>query len=178
MSPPMHEGKIETPSRAPGPRRGFPLLGFRRWLPFPLVRKEVPRGTFCRLAALPRLTLPMGNDPMSKNDKSEKIALTALFFRAGVITARMLGVAERWIRPVDQFDYVVRRRLIPVPSREQPAPLKKNLVQRNGLSNDVQHAIGQRLRAEYALDRSLPSRIARLLSEFEQRNGTEAIAST
>jgi hypothetical protein len=105
--PPMHEGKIETPSRAPGPRRGFPLLGFR-----------------------------------------------------------------------PQFDYVVRRRLIPVPSREQPAPLKKNLVQRNGLSNDVQHAIGQRLRAEYALDRSLPSRIARLLSEFEQRNGTEAIAST
>jgi hypothetical protein len=115
---------------------------------------------------------------MSKNDKSEKIALTALFFRAGVITARMLGVAERWIRPVDQFDYVVRRRLIPVPSREQRAPLKKNLLQRNGLSNDVQHAIGQRLRAEYALDRSLPSRIARLLSEFEQRNGTEAIAST
>jgi hypothetical protein len=121
------------------PRHGLPAPGgvflysdSAAGCPFhlPLVRKEVPRGTFCHLAALPRLTLPMGNDPMSKNDKSEKIAPTALFFRAGVITGRMLGVAERWIRPVDQFDCVVRRRLIRVPSGNNGPPKKIGAAQR------------------------------------------------
>ena len=43
-------------------------------------------------------------------------------------------------------------------------------VRRAGLSSDIQDAIGQRLRAEYALERSMPARLANLLKEFEQRN--------
>jgi len=43
-------------------------------------------------------------------------------------------------------------------------------VRRAGLSSDIQDAIGQRLRAEYALERSMPARLANLLREVEQQN--------
>ena len=91
-------------------------------------------------------------------------------------TARVLTLAERWLRPIDQLDYVIRRWLIPVPSEEgtRSMPHKEAWVARSGLSTDI---IGRRLRAEYALERSLPVRLATLLREFEQRNNeAEAIA--
>jgi hypothetical protein len=56
-------------------------------------------------------------------------------------------------------------------------PHKEASILRRGLSSDIQAAIGQRLRAEYALERSMPARLANLLKEFEQRNNTpEAFA--
>src|SRR6266478_8636000 len=48
-------------------------------------------------------------------------------------------------------------------------------VRRAGLSSDIQDAIGQRLRAEYALERSMPARLANLLKEFEQRNDKQTV---
>ena len=57
------------------------------------------------------------------------------------------------------------------------AGLAHTEARRSGLSSDIQDAIGQRLRAQYALERSMPARLANLLREFEQRNNTpEAIA--
>src|SRR2546430_16892379 len=96
----------------------------------------------------------MGNGPMPKHNEYKEIARTVLAHTAGV-----LALAERWLRRADQLDYVVRRRLIPMPH-----------IRHSGLSSDIQHAIGQRLRAEYTIERSVPARLANLLREFEQRN--------
>ena len=87
-------------------------------------------------------------------------------------TACLLALAERWLRRADQLDYVVRRRLIPTPFEKETRsmPHKEASIRRSGLSSDIQDAIGQRLRAEYALERSMPARFANLLKEFEQRN--------
>jgi len=43
-------------------------------------------------------------------------------------------------------------------------------IRRPGLSSDTQRVIGQRLRQHYAIEPSLPARLADLLKEFEQRN--------
>jgi hypothetical protein len=50
-------------------------------------------------------------------------------------------------------------------------------IRRAELSSDIQRAIGQRLRQHYAIERSLPARLADLVKEFEQRsNEPETIA--
>jgi hypothetical protein len=97
-----------------------------------------------------------------------------LFAQGGVLAhlGRIVAEAELWLRSVDHFDHLVRRWLIPVRFEEttKSAPLKRLSVQRSGLSSDIQRTIGRCLGAEYAVERSLPSRLARLLREFEQRN--------
>ena len=50
-------------------------------------------------------------------------------------------------------------------------------IRRPGLSSDIQRAIGQRLRQHYAIEGSLPARMADRVKEFEQRsNEPETIA--
>jgi hypothetical protein len=107
--------------------------------------------------------------------QNAEISQSKLLPKARVLAhiVRAIDAAERWLRPADQVDYLVRQWLVPV-RFEEPVTLtrpKKLSVQHTGLSSDVQHAIGQRLRAEYAVERSIPSRLAKLLREFEQRNG-------
>jgi hypothetical protein len=104
---------------------------------------------------------------MPKQDEYKEIARAVLAHTAG-----LLALAERWLRRADQLDYVVRRRLIPIPFGEgaRSMPHKEASIRRIGLSSDIQDAIGQRLRAEYALERSMPGQLANLLREFEQRN--------
>jgi hypothetical protein len=116
----------------------------------------------------------MGSGPMPKQDEYKEIARAVLAHTAG-----LLALAERWLRRADQLGYVVRRRLIPIPFEKatRSMPHKEASILRSGLSSDIQAAIGQRLRAEYALERSMPARLANLLKEFEQRNNTpEAFA--
>jgi hypothetical protein len=111
---------------------------------------------------------------MPKHDEYKEIARAVLAHTAGV-----LALAERWLRRANQLDYVVRRRLIPIPFGEgtRSMPHKEASIRRSGLPSDVQAAIGQRLRAEYAIERSVPGRLANLLREFEQRdNKAEAFA--
>jgi hypothetical protein len=94
------------------------------------------------------------------------------------VTARVLAVAERWLHAADQVDYVVRRWLIPVPVEKatRSVPHQAASIQRSGLSNDIQNAIGQQLRAQYAVEQAVPARFANLLKEFEQRsNKAEAV---
>ena len=111
---------------------------------------------------------------MPNHDEYKKIA------RAGLAhTAGLLALAERWLRRADQLDYVVRRRLIPVPFEKatRSMPRKEASIRRIGLSSDIQDAIGQRLRAQYAVEQSMPAQLNNLLREFEQRNNRpEAIA--
>jgi hypothetical protein len=45
-------------------------------------------------------------------------------------------------------------------------PHKEASIRRSGLSSDIQAAIGQHLRAEYALERSMPAPLANLLREL------------
>ena len=111
---------------------------------------------------------------MPKHDEYKEIARAVLAHTAGV-----LALAERWLRRADQLDYVVRRRLIPIPFGEgtRSMPHKEASIRRSGLSSDIQDVIAQRLRAEYALERSMPARLANLLREFEERsNKPEAFA--
>ena len=115
-----------------------------------------------------------GEWPMPKHDEYKEIARAVLAHTAGV-----LALAERWLRRADQLDYVVRRRLIPVPFEKatRSMPRKEASIRRIGLSSDIQDAIGQRLRAQYAVEQSMPARLNNLLREFEQRNNRpEAIA--
>jgi hypothetical protein len=104
---------------------------------------------------------------MPELDDHKEIARAVLALTAGV-----LAVAERWLRRADQLDYVVRRWLIPIPFGEgtRSMPHKGASMRSSAALTPVQAAIGQRLRAEYALERSMPGRLANLLREFEQRN--------
>jgi hypothetical protein len=117
---------------------------------------------------------------MPERDDHKKISRVMLSCRAGLLdqTARVLAVAERRLRRADQLDCVVRRWLIPIPFGEgtRSMPHKEASIRRSGLSS-IQDAIGQGLRAQYALKRSMPARLANLFREFEQRsNKPEAFA--
>src|SRR5437879_9204557 len=109
----------------------------------------------------------MGSGPMPKHDEYKEIARAVLAHTAG-----LLGLAERWLRRANQLDYVVRRRLIPVPFEKatRSMPRKEASIRRIGLSSDIQDAIGQRLRAQYAAEQSMPARRNTLLRDVEQRN--------
>jgi hypothetical protein len=117
---------------------------------------------------------------MPERDDHKKISRVVLSCRAGLLDhgARVLAVAERRLRRADQLDYVVRRWLFPIPFEEgtRSMPHKEASIRRCGLS-DIQDSIGQGLREQYALERSMPARLANLLREFEQRNNkSEAFA--
>jgi hypothetical protein len=49
-------------------------------------------------------------------------------------------------------------------------PHKQASIRNNETLSEVQAAIGWRLRAEYALEQSIPAPLANLLKQFEQRN--------
>jgi hypothetical protein len=102
------------------------------------------------------------------------IAQSKLFPKAGVVAYmdRVIDAAERWLRSVDRIDYLVWRWLIPIRFEDPPISTQHEelSVQHAGLSSQIQQAIGQRFREQYVVERSLPSRLAKLLSEFEQGN--------
>jgi hypothetical protein len=111
-----------------------------------------------------------GDGPMLERDGHEDIASA---------TERVLAVAERGLRPADQLDRAVRRWLLPVLFEEGIRAMrhKEVSIQRSGLSSDTQQSIGQRLREQYTVERSLPAQLANLLKEFEQPdNEPEAFA--
>jgi hypothetical protein len=113
---------------------------------------------------------------MPHGDSHRKIARVVLAH-----TARVLAVAERWLRAADHLDYMIRRWLIPIPFGEgtRSMPHKEASMRSSVALSPVQAAIGQRLRAQYALERAMPDRLANLLREFEQRNNkAEAFART
>ena len=100
--------------------------------------------------------------------------------KAGLLdhVTRALAMAERRFRRADQLDYVIRRRLFPIPFAEgtKSIPHKEASIRRSGQS-DIQDAIGQCLCEHYAPERPMPARLANLLREFEQRsNKPEAFA--
>jgi hypothetical protein len=135
-------GSASTPA-APG--REFP----ERFLPYRLI-----------------VLYPMGSCPMPERNDHKEIARVMIGQ-----TARVLAVAEWWLRPADQLDYVVRRWLVPIPFGEGTRSMHKEASMRSSVAlSPVQAAIGQRLRAQYAIERSVPGRLANLLKEFEQRN--------
>ena len=81
---------------------------------------------------------------------------------------RLLALAERGLCPVDRLDYAIRRYVIPVSFKKAPSiRLRAGPLGRQG---SIPYAIGQYLRAQYAIERSLPCRLANLLREFEQQN--------
>ena len=117
---------------------------------------------------------------MRERDEHNRIARTLLPLVVGALarTDRVLAKAERWLRPADRLDYAIRRWLIPITLDDRVRPLRHEAasIGRSGLSSDIQGAIGQQLRTQYALERSVPARLANLLREFEQRsNESEAI---
>ena len=81
---------------------------------------------------------------------------------------RLLALAERGLCPVDRLDYAIRRYVIPVSFKK--APSIRLRAGRLGRQGSIPYAIGQYLRAQYAIERSLPCRLANLLREFEQQN--------
>ncbi len=79
----------------------------------------------------------------------------------------LLAWAEYGLRPADEVDYLIRRRLVPV-LFEPPTPSRKASMQNNGSLSDVQAAIGQCLRAEYDLVQSVPARLVDLLQQLDR----------
>jgi hypothetical protein len=110
------------------------------------------------------------------------------------LAERLLALAAPWLRSVDQLDYMIRRGVVPVrfeagrsvaPASllrrsfllkhprgiSRSMPHKEASMRSNGPLSEVQAAIGRCLRAEYALERSVPARLVNLLKQFEQGNG-------
>ena len=109
---------------------------------------------------------------MSKQDDCEQYAGVMLSRRRGmrVDQAYLLALAERWLRPADQLDYMIRRGVIPVPfeagrSVAPASPLRRSFLKHsrrvgrsiphkgasmrsNGSLSEVQATIGRCLRAE------------------------------
>jgi hypothetical protein len=81
---------------------------------------------------------------------------------------RALALAEQALRPVDRLDYAIRRCVIPVPFKKTPSIRFREVPLCMPWS--IPYAIGQYLQTQYAIERSLPSPLANLLREFEQRN--------
>jgi hypothetical protein len=110
---------------------------------------------------------------MPERDDHKKISSR----RAALLdyVAHALDVAERRFFRADQLDYVIRRSLFPIVFEERTGLIPYK-IRRSGLS-DIQNTIGQHLREQYAPERSMPTRLANLLREFEQRiNKSEAFA--
>ena len=89
--------------------------------------------------------------------------------RAPADKAYLLAMDERWLRPVDRLDYMIRRWAIPVPLEVNRSAAASMLS--NGLLSEVQAAIGRYLRAEYDLAQPIPDRLVDLLRQLEQRGG-------
>ena len=101
----------------------------------------------------------------------------------------LFAMAERWLRPADQLDYLIRRWMIPVPfeanrlvatdpffrwshkhsrgasrSTSHAAPSKRGY----GLLSEVRAVIGQYLRAKCEITQPIPAR--RAVRQFERRS--------
>jgi hypothetical protein len=91
--------------------------------------------------------------------------------RTAAALANAEGVAERLLHPVDELDYRVRRWLTPVAWRTPPLRKQASI---HDLLSHVQEAIGQGLRKEYVVERSMPERLANLLREFERQTAGDS----
>jgi hypothetical protein len=132
--------------------------------------------------------------PCPNRTTTGKNAVVKLARRANTSTyeARVLAKAERGLHFADQLDYLIRRRIVPVPyggnrlvtttplfrwsslrkhSRgvSRPTPHRKASMRSNGLLSEVQAAIGRCLSAEYDLAQPIPNRLVDLLRQLEQR---------
>ena len=76
----------------------------------------------------------------------------------------LLDRGERWLRPADRTDYLIRRRLVPV-WHEASAP--------QSTLTEFQAEIGRRLRAAYDIALPVPPRLVDLLRELEGRSDAE-----
>src|SRR5215467_14554234 len=126
-------------------------------------------GTLRRLPRLVALRRGLGDSAMKLPDSANS-PTEAAFFLAG---------AEHWLRPADQLDYMIRRRVIPTAFEFRlsfpPTPLRIPR-ENNGLLREVLAAIGRRLRAEYDVAQPMPARLVELLQQLERPSESERIA--
>jgi hypothetical protein len=74
---------------------------------------------------------------------------------------------EHWLRPADQLDCLVRRRLIPI-RFDAPAPRGTESPRNSGILTLIQIVIGENLRAMYDVAQPIPPQLGHLLQEFER----------
>jgi hypothetical protein len=131
---------------------------------------------------------------MPQQDDHRKAAEVKLARRGNMAAAkaRLLALPERWLCPADQLDYMIRRRVIPVPFEANRSiapnpffrwslpreysrgisgsmPRKQASMRSNGILSEVQAAIGRHLGAEYELAQPIPARLVDLLRQLEQQ---------
>jgi Anti-sigma factor NepR len=121
-----------------------------------------------------------------QDDNRKSVGLEANRAKMFAVEAPLLDWAERWIRPADHLDYMIRRLVIPVPSFPGtpsrgaigPAPHSEASVRSNSRLSEFQVAIGQYLRAQYDdLAQPIPARLVELLGQLAQRHsGSEGAA--
>jgi hypothetical protein len=118
---------------------------------------------------------------MSEPDDYRKNAVLEPARRANTPAdaAKLLARAERWFRPADQLDYVIRRWVIPVPYEVSRSTLHRASMRNNRQLSQIPAAIGRYLRAEYDLAQPIPARLVDLVRQFdEQQNGQAAHGAT
>src|SRR5262245_32149109 len=116
---------------------------------------------------------------MSEQDDHRKNAEVRMVPRGAIAADRthLFALAERWLRPADQLDYIEANRLIATDpffrwshkrSRgvSRSTPLAALSKRGNGLLSEVRAVIGQYLRAKWEC--LSPRRVVR---QFERRNG-------
>jgi Anti-sigma factor NepR len=84
----------------------------------------------------------------------------------------LASAAERWLRPANQLDYMIRRTVIP--SAREPlrgvsrsTPRGKASLWNSERLLEVQEAIGRCLRAQYDLAQPIPARLVELLRQLD-----------
>ena len=89
---------------------------------------------------------------------------------------RLLERVERWLRPADQLDYMIRRTVIPS-AREPLRGVSRSRTDglRCGTADrlrEVQEAIGRCLRAQYDLAQPIPARLVELLRQLDNETAS------
>ena len=90
--------------------------------------------------------------------------------------AHLLASAERWLRPADQLDYMIRRTVIPS-AREPLRGVSRSRAERLRCGTadrlrEVQEAIGRCLRAQYDLAQPIPARLVELLRQLDNETAS------
>jgi Anti-sigma factor NepR len=89
---------------------------------------------------------------------------------------RLLERVERWLRPADQLDYMIRRTVIQS-AREPLRGVSRSRAERLRCGTadrlrEVQEAIGRCLRAQYDLAQPIPARLVELLRQLDNETAS------
>jgi hypothetical protein len=112
---------------------------------------------------------------MREPDNSTSVAKAGRQPNVPSAGARLLALAERWLRPADQLDYLIRRLVVPVRMEVGRSASRRPSSHSDGLLSAIPAAIGHYLREEYDLAQPIPSRIVDLVRQLDEQQSGQRV---